>query len=97
MTEECRAHSLRQPFAMSELSDSPSVVSRWHELSREAEMLLRRNEELMAQRVALYHRHVDLFRDFVNTVQLFVHDVGTFAHHIDETSTGTVESSRRSR
>jgi hypothetical protein len=89
---------------VSEHSYTWAVVSRWRELSRETEILLRRNEELIARRVALYHRHVDLFRDFVTTVQLFVDDVGTSAdrlkkkqRQLDWTSTGTVESSRRSR
>jgi hypothetical protein len=82
---------------------TPAVISRWRELSRETSVLLRRNEELIARRVALYHQHVDLFRDFVTTVKLFVDDVGTSAERLkkkrqlDWTSTGTVESSRRSR
>ena len=87
---------------MAEPVDSPYVIARWHEVSRETEKLLRQNEALMEQRIALCRRRADLFSELLNMTRGFVDDVasstaGVKGRHLARTSTGTVESSPRRR
>jgi hypothetical protein len=87
---------------MAEPFDSPYVISRWHEVSRETEKLLRQNEALMEERMALCRRRADLFRELLHMTRTFVDDVASSTSHFKDhrragTSTGTVESSPRKR
>ena len=82
---------------MADSPDSPLVLSRWYRVAGETHELLRRNEELMETRAELCRHRALLFRELLATARIFVQTAAANERQVASISTGTVESSLRSR